>query len=62
MSEQWKVVVEPMPLSEAEKALNDWIECQRQLGRAYDVDEVRRDTIYSRDREELVRFAVRVND
>jgi len=58
MNSDWIVVVEPMPPSEAERALRDWMKEQAEQGKSYGEDEIRRDVILSKDRQQLVRFAV----
>ena len=58
MSQDWKIVVEPKPREEAERALADWLKGQAQQGNSYGEDEIRQDVILSKDRQQLVRYAV----
>ncbi len=59
MSNDWEVVVEAMPREEAERALCDWLNVQSKRGTSYSDDDVRRDLVLSRDRRQLVRYAIR---
>jgi hypothetical protein len=58
MSYEWKIIVEPMPRDEAEQALSDWLQQQAAQGCPFSRSDIREDVILSKDRRQLVRYAV----
>lgn len=58
MSSEWKIIVEPQPREEAERELATWMLRQAAQGRSYCRSEIREDVILSKDRCQLVRYAV----
>jgi hypothetical protein len=58
MEDAWTVIVEPLPREAAERALAAWLQQQAEQGVIYNADELRKDTVLSKDSRTLIQFAV----
>jgi hypothetical protein len=58
MMSDWIVVVEAQPREQAERAFSAWLKEQADQGKSFRDDEIRQDVILSKDRQQLVRYAV----